>query len=196
MALMRWCSVGVVLFVGSAVTSPTVKIPNCIAGRPAIDTALAGNRKSMEKISREFSCSPQDVFDVLADGWLYASWVVGAARIRDVDAEWPLVGARIHHSVGTWPMLLDDTTIVKEYDPPRTLKMRARAWPAGEAEVIVSVEPTPNGALVTISEDVTAGPGKMIPAPARRALIGWRNRESLNRLELLATGRKKTEPDV
>ena len=31
MALMRSCSVGVVLFVGAAVTSPTVKIPNCIA---------------------------------------------------------------------------------------------------------------------------------------------------------------------
>jgi hypothetical protein len=29
--------------------------------------------------------TPDRIFAVLADGWTYASWVVGAAHIRDVD---------------------------------------------------------------------------------------------------------------
>ena len=39
----------------------------------------------MSRNTRMMSCTPQDVFDVLSDGWSYATWVVGAARIRDVD---------------------------------------------------------------------------------------------------------------
>ncbi len=29
---------------------------------------------------------------MLSDGWLYASWVVGASRVRDVDPRWPSPG--------------------------------------------------------------------------------------------------------
>jgi uncharacterized protein YndB with AHSA1/START domain len=150
----------------------------------------------MNKVSREFSCSPAQVFDVLADGWLYASWVVGASRVRDVDPAWPMVGAQIHHSVGSWPVLLDDKTIVKEYDPARKLKLRARAWPAGEAEVTIHVTPSPDGCTVSIEEDATAGPARVIPAPLRQAMIGWRNTESLKRLEFLAVGRQKSPAET
>ena len=52
--------------------------------------------------------TPADVFAVLADGWLYPSWVVGASRVRGVDGTWPQPGSRIHHSVGVWPLLIDD----------------------------------------------------------------------------------------
>ena len=41
---------------------------------------------------RSMNCSPEDVFAVLADGWLFPTWVVGASRMRDVDAAWPEVG--------------------------------------------------------------------------------------------------------
>ncbi len=159
-------------------------------GRGMVDSPPAGNRTCMTEMSREFSCSPQEVFDVLDDGWLYASWVVGASRIRGVDAGWPAVGTKIHHSVGTWPMLIDDTSIVKAYDPPRMLTLQVRAWPAGEAQVVVKVAATSKGCLVTMSEDATAGPGKLIPGPVRHGLIGWRNREALRRLQLLSEGRK------
>ena len=40
---------------------------------------------------RTMSCPPESVFAVLADGWLYPSWVVGASRMRDVDPAWPTV---------------------------------------------------------------------------------------------------------
>ena len=48
-------------------------------------------------------CTPEDVWNVLADGWLYGLWVVGASRIRGVDRSWPSPDSRIHHSVGSWP---------------------------------------------------------------------------------------------
>jgi hypothetical protein len=143
----------------------------------------------MSEIQREFSCTPQQVFDVLEDGWLYATWVVGASRIRDVDATWPAVDSKLHHSAGIWPLLIDDISVVLEYDPPRNLLLRAKGWPAGEAHVRLTVVPRPGGCTVTIREDATAGPGKLVPAPIRHAALDWRNRESLTRLKLLAEGR-------
>ena len=65
----------------------------------------------------EADCSPAAVFAVLADGWLYPTWVVGASRMRDVDDRWPEPGSRLHHSVGAWPALLDDITESLEWQP-------------------------------------------------------------------------------
>ena len=89
----------------------------------------------MSRTTRVLDCSPQDVFDVLADGWTYANWVVGAARIRDVDPEWPAVGSKIHHSVGMWPLLISDNTEVDHVDPPHQLRLKVRLWPTGAGVV-------------------------------------------------------------
>ncbi len=136
--------------------------------------------------------APADaVWAVLADGWLYAGWVVGASRMRAVDATWPGVGAELHHSVGTWPALLNDTTSCVEYQRPRRMTLQARGWPAGEARVEVTVEPDGSGgSVVTMTEDASHGPGKLVPGPVRQLAIGPRNRESLRRLVLLAEGRR------
>src|SRR5205823_1407725 len=75
--------------------------------RPA-RTARGGALMSVTR--RQVAASPEQVFAVLADGWLYASWVVGAARIRDVDDGWPSPGTKIHHSIGAWPVFLHDTS--------------------------------------------------------------------------------------
>ncbi|WP_139977315.1 SRPBCC family protein [Nocardioides litoris] len=133
--------------------------------------------------------TPQHVWDVLADGWLYPLWVVGASRMREVDDHWPAVGARLHHSAGLWPALVDDTTEVLENDAPHHLRLRARGWPAGEAEVDLRVEAHGEGTLVTLAEDVVAGPGKLVPKPLRDPQISSRNRETLRRLRLLAENR-------
>ena len=87
--------------------------------------------------SRLIEAPPQAVWDVLADGWLYPSWVVGASRIRAVDPAWPAVGSLIHHSFGVWPLVIDDNTEVLDASPPTLLRLRARGWPAGEAEVVL-----------------------------------------------------------
>ena len=55
----------------------------------------------MSTTTRSVSATPEQVWEVLADGWLYPLFVVGASRMRDVDDSWPAVGAKLHHSVGT-----------------------------------------------------------------------------------------------
>lgn len=130
------------------------------------------------------------MWEVLADGFSYASWVVGASRVRAVDAGWPGVGARIHHSVGSWPVLLDDVTEVLECDPARVLTLQAKGWPAGEArvelELSASDEAGLGGCRIEMREDATHGPGLLVPKPLRQLAIVPRNRESLQRLAYLA----------
>jgi uncharacterized protein YndB with AHSA1/START domain len=143
----------------------------------------------MTRIQQEMDATPDQVWQVLADGWLYPCWVVGATRMRDVESEWPSVGARLHHSVGVWPATINDDTEVVEAVPGSLLRLRARAWPAGEAEVVLHVEARGAGSLVTIEEDVVTGPAKLLPAPARALALKVRNRETLRRLSWLAERR-------
>ena len=144
----------------------------------------------MSRNVRIFRCEPADVFAVLADGWLFPSWVVGASRMRDVAEDWPQVGSRLHHSFGVWPILIDDATVSLEWDPPRHAVMRAKGWPVGEARVTLDVKPHGQGrCLVRIQEEAVAGPGRFIPAPLLDMGLYWRNREALHRLAYLAEGR-------
>ncbi|MGI8700590.1 MAG: SRPBCC family protein [Nocardioidaceae bacterium] len=136
-------------------------------------------------VSRLIDGTPAAVWDILSDGWLYGLWVVGASGIRDVEGDWPSVGAAIHHSVGTWPLLLDDLTTVLSSAPQRELELRARAWPTGEATVRITLEGQGAQTLVTIVEDATRGPATLIPSPVRRAALDRRNSESLKRLSYL-----------
>jgi hypothetical protein len=143
-------------------------------------------------VSRRFTCPPEQVFEVLRDGWTYPVWVVGASRIRDVDSAWPAPGSRLHHSAGAWPLLLDDSTEVIDYQPPHELTLLARGWPAGQAHVRIRVEDDPKGCLVSIKEDVSAGPALAVPKPIRLMLMSWRNTETLRRLAYLAQGRAES----
>ena len=136
-----------------------------------------------------FEASPHDVFDVLSDGWLYPSWVVGASRIRDVELTWPAVGARIHHSFGVWPFVIDDTTSVLVWHPPHRAVFRARGWPFGEAQVTITVHDRAGGCLVVMEEEAVTGPGALVPDAVLDPALGVRNRETLRRLAWLAEGR-------
>ncbi|CAN7304344.1 SDR family NAD(P)-dependent oxidoreductase [Knoellia sp. LjRoot47] len=138
---------------------------------------------------RTVAASADRVWDVLADGWSYATWVVGTARIRDVDTAWPAPGSRIHHSVGLWPALLSDTTSVEECVTGRRLVLKARGWPLGEARVEIDIEPDgPQSCTVTMTEDAISGPGSLPPRIVRQAMILPRNSEALRRLAYLAKG--------
>ena len=109
-------------------------------------------------------CAPEDVFAVLEDGWSYGMWVVGAARIRDVDADWPAEGSRIHHSVGAWPVLLSDTSVVEEVDAPHRLQLKVRAWPTGEGRVSLTCARSGDETEVVMEERAVSGPAT---SPAR-----------------------------
>lgn len=149
----------------------------------------AMSKQAMSRVERRVAATPEQVWAVLADGWLYPLWVVGAARMRDVDDDWPAKGSRLHHSVGSWPALLDDTTTMLEATPPTYARLKARAWPSGEAEVRLHLQSQGAQTLVVIEEDAVSGPGTLVPGPARRALITWRNVEALRRLAALAERR-------
>lgn len=143
----------------------------------------------MRGVVRTVHATPEQVWQVLADGWLYPLFVVGASRMREVDDDWPAVGSSLRHSVGTWPVLLDDTTSVVQCDPPARLQLRARGWPAGEATVTLHLEAVSEGTRVRITEDAVSGPGRLVPAPLRRAQLAWRNTETLRRLAYVVEGR-------
>ena len=142
----------------------------------------------MAQNTRRFACTPGAVFDVLADGWLYPVWVVGASRMRQVDDDWPRTGTKLYHSFGTWPVLIDDSTSVEEWDPPRRMVLTARGWPMGEARVRLDVTPDGEGCIVRIREDAVSGPASWLRA-AVDPLIRWRNTETLRRLAFVAEGR-------
>lgn len=140
-------------------------------------------------VRRTINALPAQVWAVLADGWLYPSWVVGASRMRDVEESWPAPGSKLHHSVGAWPLLLDDRTEVIGAEPQKQLRLIAHGWPAGAAEVLIELEPAGSGTEVTIREDAVAGPAKLVPGPLRQVAVVPRNREALRRLAFLAEGR-------
>jgi uncharacterized protein YndB with AHSA1/START domain len=151
--------------------------------------ATAGNRERVITNTRVMSVPPEKVWEVLADGWLYPLWVVGATRMREVDAGWPAPGTRLHHSVGVWPLVVDDDTEVLACEPGTSLTLEAQAWPAGAAHVVLTLEPHPDGTTVSISEDVVKGPAALVPKPARAPMLKWRNSETLRRLAYLAERR-------
>ncbi|MGV9294807.1 SRPBCC family protein [Amycolatopsis sp. NPDC003676] len=144
----------------------------------------------MVEVSRTVPAPPEAVFEVLADGWSYSGWVVGSCHIRDVDASWPQVGARIHHSVGGWPLQLEDTTAVLAVEPGASLQLEARGGVLGTAKIELSL--APNGAgetTVRMAERVTGGAGALLPESLQALVLGPRNKESLARLSALALGR-------
>ncbi|XTZ17923.1 SRPBCC family protein [Micromonospora echinospora] len=142
----------------------------------------------MEKV---IGAPPQQVFDVLADGWTYSDWVVGTTHMRDVDDHWPAVGSRLHHRAGPWPVSLTDTSTVLVCEPPHRLVIRAGLWPAGEATVVFTLDPVGADAThVRLGEDFTAGPLRWIRNKLNDLVLKQRNKETLNRLADIATRQK------
>ena len=137
----------------------------------------------MTKVDLDIPRTPDQVFAVLADGWSYAGWVVGATHIRDVDHLWPEIGTRIHHSVGAWPLQIEDETVVQAVEPGKSLELHAKLWPVGTAWIRFELIPTTSGGTrVTMSEKAISGPGSLLPEPAQSLFLVPRNRETLKRL--------------
>ncbi|UFS59824.1 SRPBCC family protein [Subtercola endophyticus] len=135
---------------------------------------------------RTMKCAPEDVFTVIANGWFFPTWVVGASRMRDVDETWPHVGSHLHHSFGVWPVLINDETTSLQWDPPHRVVMQPKGWPLGEARVVVEVKPHTKGCRVTIVEHAVKGPGTLLPRTALDVALFIRNVETLKRLAFMA----------
>ena len=143
----------------------------------------------MIDVTERIAASPEQVWAVLATGWTYSGWVVGASHVRAVDPGWPEVGARVHHSVGPWPLVTNDATEVVGVEPGRMLELDARLWPFGAARVRLELSPADDsGTDVLMSEQVVRGPAAILPKAVQAVLLVPRNRESLSRLADLAVG--------
>lgn len=139
--------------------------------------------------------SPEQVFAVLSDPEQYPRWVVGAAGIRDQDEEFPAVGSRFHHKVGSWPIGVKDYTEVLEADPPRRLMLKAKARPLGTATIEIQLRESEAGTEVLMEE----GPGDRITSlvaanPVADSLLRVRNAEALARLKRVVEGTQEGEP--
>ena len=145
----------------------------------------------MSTTTRVMQATPDQVWEVLTDGWLYPLWVVGATRMREVDDHWPAPGSRLHHSVGTWPLTIDDITEVVESTPGARLVLQAHAWPAGRADVTITLRAQGAETEVVMEEQATAGPGALVPKAVQDPLLTWRNVESLRRLAFLVERRQQ-----
>jgi len=146
-------------------------------------------------VRRETSASRQRVWAVLADGWTYSQWVVGNSRMRAVDSNWPDTGSAIHHSIGIWPAVINDSTVVESSDPERQLVLIANTRPLGKARITLRLHDLDDGGcLIEMAEVPVTPPMSWLPKSVALAGIFPRNREATWRLAALAE--RRTEDDV
>ena len=136
--------------------------------------------------TREVATPCERVWEVMADGWTYTQWVVGNSRTRAVDPNWPNPGASIRHSVGVWPIVINDETVVERSDPPHELVLLAKLGPFGAARITMRLHEIPRGCRVEMIERPVRGPAGIIPDRLALAGIYPRNKECLLRLAALA----------
>lgn len=146
-------------------------------------------------VSRDISAPRQNVWNVMADGWTYAQWVVGNSRMRAVDRAWPAAGTRIKHSIGVWPLVVDDETVSLRCVPLAELVILAKIGPVGAARVTLRLSDLADGCRVEMSELPERGPLNLLPKRLATLAMDARNRECLWRLEQLAEARAPSEVD-
>lgn len=139
--------------------------------------------------------APEEVFAVLSNPDCYPKWVVGAAGIRDHDENFPEVGSRFHHKVGSWPIGLNDHTEVIEVDPPHRVVLKAKARPLGTATIAIDLEESAGGTELTMEEV----PGDRLTSlvagnPVADQALRVRNAEALSRLKRLVEGTPEGNP--
>ena len=115
--------------------------------------------------------APVEMFTLLLDPYAYPKWVVGTTRVREVDRDWPSVGARFHHTVGLGPFSTRDSTRMLTSRPPFDLDLEVRFRPLGVACVSVRVSDDGVGRCrIVLTEDPIAGPAEVwVGAPGTRS---------------------------
>lgn len=132
------------------------------------------------------SASPAACWDVVADPRSYAFWVVGSDGVHDVDGDWPSVGATFHHSQGSAPLRLRDTTSVLESAAPRLLRLEVRARPLFVGIVTLTFTAQDGGTTIRMGEEPTGGLVGVPPSFTTDPFIRLRNAESVRRLAAMA----------
>jgi hypothetical protein len=144
-------------------------------------------------VRRETTASRQQVWNVIADGWTYSQWVVGNTRMRAVAPNWPAPGSKIHHTIGIWPLVLNDETEVESCTPLEELVLLARSRPFGGARITLRLSDTQKGCRIEMAEVPVGGPLNWVPRRLALAAAWPRNHECLRRLAALAERREEPE---
>jgi hypothetical protein len=152
-----------------------------------------GGYSTRVTVKRDIAASRQQVWDVMADGWTYSQWVVGNSRMRAVDPDWPAPGSVLKHSIGVWPLVINDETIVEKSVPREELVLHAKGGPFGGARVILRLSDIPDGCRVEMEEFPVSGPVAALPNRLSDMAAWPRNRETLWRLGALVERLKPTE---
>jgi hypothetical protein len=138
-------------------------------------------------VTRDIAATRQRVWDVLADGWTYSGWVVGNSRIRAVDSNWPAPGTRILHSIGTWPAVINDETVVQSCVSGEELVLLAKVRPAAVARITLRLTDLRGGGCrVEMSEVAVSRPLRWVPDRVQLLGVAPRNRECTWRLAMIA----------
>lgn len=144
----------------------------------------------MTTVSATIAASPEELWDALVDVRTYPDWLIGARKIRSIDAGWPAPGAAFHHTVGlVGPLTISDKTLSEGAVPNRSLALDVRARPFVHAKVRFELRPSPKGTEVSLEEHAT-GVHKLL-GPLLDPLAAARNRASLEKLEELVTKRRE-----
>jgi hypothetical protein len=141
-------------------------------------------------VKRHTTASRKQVWDVVADGWTYSQWVVGNTRMRAVTPDWPAPGSKIHHTIGVWPVVVNDETIVESCTPLEELVLFARVRPFGGARITLRLADIHNGSRIEMAEVPVGGPLNWVPRRLSLLLVYPRNRECVERLAALAERRE------
>jgi hypothetical protein len=144
-------------------------------------------------VKRDTTATRQQVWDVIADGWTYSQWVVGNTRMRAVDPRWPAPGSKIHHTIGIWPVVVNDETVVESSTPLEELVLLAKGRPFGGARIVLRLSDTGDGCRIEMAEVPVGGPLNLLPRRVGLAAAYPRNRECLARLAALAERREEPE---
>ena len=104
---------------------------------------------------------------------------------------WPAPGAIIHHTIGIWPVVLNDETEVESSTPLEELILLAKGRPFGGARITLRLSDSGAGCRVEMAEVPVGGPLNWVPRRLALAAAYPRNRECLARLAALAERREE-----
>lgn len=146
----------------------------------------------MSTVTSTLPAEPSRVFTALADARALRYFVPGARTVRRFDPTWPEAGAEMRHSLGVGPLVIRDSTVVLDCEPPERLVLEAHARLLGTFEITFSLQDADGRTTLRIEETAVAGP---LTLPVLRqvgdALITARNHEMCRRLANLVQSRER-----
>ncbi len=144
----------------------------------------------MARNKRKVNADQETVFGVLLDPQAYSEWVVGAYKVRDVDAEWPAKGSSFHHQLARSGGGVKDKTTIVDLERPRLIKLKAFARPVGAVDITLRVESLGSDSLIVMDETAAEDSKLRKIKPVLELFTYLRNVEALRRLARIAERRK------